>query len=154
MQLFVIDDQTRSIASMIEIAELVRHLGKSLLLRKVAARKTAAMTDLTCAVCRVLCAVQISEGFICVVVIKELPDGATIGGHVCPPSEIKDLNRARAYLADVVQRNGFPVFDEVVYHHMLHTACVGHLFFLCCPCCRCTFCILQAGVCYVLVVLF
>ena len=57
---------------------------------------------------------QIQEGSSAVVVvIKEIPEGAEISGETVTNTERKDLNRARAYLADVVTRNGLPVFSEV-----------------------------------------
>ena len=57
--------------------------------------------------------VQVSEDQLCVVVIKDIPENTKIAGEALSKTELKDLNRARAYLADVVRRNGLPVFSEV-----------------------------------------
>jgi hypothetical protein len=67
--LFVIDDQTRAIASMIEAAEFIA--GE----REV------------------------------VVVIKDIPLDTCINNEKVAPNERRDLNRARAYLADIAQRH-------------------------------------------------
>ena len=56
---------------------------------------------------------QVSEDQLCVVVIKDIPENTKIAGESLSKTELKDLNRARAYLADVVRRNGLPVFSEV-----------------------------------------
>jgi raw len=66
--LFVIDGQTRAIASMIEVSEYAA-LGRKI-----------------------------------VVVIEEIPDGTTIDGQVITGRQLKDLNRGRDYVADVVKR--------------------------------------------------
>jgi len=75
--LFVIDSQTRAIASMLEAAELIT-AGRSV-----------------------------------TVVILDIEDGTEIGGQPVTGRELKDLNRARAYLRDIADRNGADVYDSV-----------------------------------------
>ena len=48
-----------------------------------------------------------------VVVIQDIKPGASFGDIATTPAEIKDLNRGRAYLADVCARQGFVVFQTV-----------------------------------------
>lgn len=48
-----------------------------------------------------------------VVVIQDLKPGSSFGDIATTPAEIKDLNRGRAYLADVCARQGFVVFQTV-----------------------------------------
>lgn len=55
-----------------------------------------------------------------VLVLQRLEDDATMHGHALHPLEVKDLNRGRAYLADIAQRHNVPVFDNV-------KACVEHI---------------------------
>ena len=69
---FVVDEQTRAIASMIEIAE----------------HATTAL----------------AHGKYVVVTINNVPEGIEIAGEAIPPKQLKDLNRARRYLADVIER--------------------------------------------------
>jgi hypothetical protein len=66
---FVLDGQTRSIASMVEIAEFVS-LGRTVVL-----------------------------------VIEDIPEGQMIDGQSIVGRELKDLNRGRAYTADVANRH-------------------------------------------------
>ena len=77
--LFVIDGQTRSIASMVEVAE------------------------------------YIASGRDVVLVVNNIPDSTTIGGQVVTGGELKDLNRARAYVLDVAKRHpgNVDVFADV-----------------------------------------
>lgn len=55
----------------------------------------------------------ISEGYTCVVVIHEIKEGQVVAGDIPTKAEIKDLNRARAYLADVISRHQLPVFSNI-----------------------------------------
>ena len=66
--LFVIDGQTRAIASMLEAAE------------------------------------YISTGRRVVLVVQNIADGTEIAGSKVTGGELKDLNRARAYLLDIAKR--------------------------------------------------
>jgi hypothetical protein len=93
--LWVIDSQTRAMASMIEAAELV-----------VSAARTSTHV---------------------VVVIHDVEEGAVIDGEEVTPRERKDLNRARAYLADVTTRHKTVVLNSVeeavrycirLWHHL------------------------------------
>lgn len=74
--LFVIDGQTRAIASMIEVTEYV------------------------------------TKGRAVVLVVKNIVDGTEIAGSAITGAELKDLNRARAYLLDVAKRHSTPVFES------------------------------------------
>ncbi len=67
---FVVDENTRSIASMIEASEHI----------------TAQTSDV-------------------VLVMKDMAVGTLVNGEPITPSECKDLNRGRAYLADVAHRH-------------------------------------------------
>jgi Ca2+-binding EF-hand superfamily protein len=69
---FVVDNQTRAIASMIEVAEHVAYAETS-------AKRV-------------------------VVVIKDVEEGAVMNGELIDATQRDDLNRARAYLADVMRR--------------------------------------------------
>jgi len=75
--LFVIDGQTRAIASMLEAAE------------------------------------YIGDGRTVVLVIQDMPDGTEVDGHAVTGRELKDLNRARAYLRDIAERHGVTVHGTV-----------------------------------------
>lgn len=77
--LFVVDGMTRSVASMVEIAELIS-IG-----RKV------------------------------VLVVNDIPDGTEVDGHKVTGRELKDLNRGRAYLADVADRHNIPAYKDVIH---------------------------------------
>ena len=77
MLLFVVDGQTRSLSSMIEIAELV------------------------------------ADTRLVVLVIQDVPEDCEIDGCRVGARERKDLNRARSYLADLVQRKGRPEANTV-----------------------------------------
>ena len=55
----------------------------------------------------------ISEGYCIVVVIHEIVAGVEVAGQIPSAAEIKDLNRARAYLADVISRHALPVFSNI-----------------------------------------
>ena len=81
--LFVIDSETRGIASMVEVTE------------------------------------YITAGRRLVLVIKNIEDGHEIGGHKIEGNELKDLNRGRAYLADVADRYHIPVYTDVI-HATIH----------------------------------
>jgi len=81
--LFVVDGVTRSIASMVEIAELIS-IGRKLVL-----------------------------------VINNVPEGQEVEGSVVTGREVKDLNRGRAYLADVADRHNVPVYSDVI-HATIH----------------------------------
>ena len=80
--LFVVNGSARSIASMVEAAELV-----------AAGRRV-------------------------VLVLEDIVDGEVIAGQPVTGRELKDLNRARAYLADVAQRHSVVCFNNVM------TACL------------------------------
>ena len=75
--LFVIDAQTRAIASMLEAAE------------------------------------AITAGRHVVLAVLDIADGTGIGGQAVTGAELKDLNRARAYLRDIASRHGTQVFGSV-----------------------------------------
>ena len=79
--LFVVGDETRGIASMIEAAE---HLA-------LAAERRQEV----------------------VLVIKEVVEGSIFGGTAISASDVKDVNRGRAYLADIAERHGFMIFKDV-----------------------------------------
>jgi len=79
--LFVVGDETRGIASMIEAAE---HL-------TLAAERRQEV----------------------VLVIKEVVEGSIFGGTATSASDVKDVNRGRAYLADIAERRGFMIFKDV-----------------------------------------
>jgi len=55
----------------------------------------------------------ISEGYTCVVVIHEIQPDQVVAGEIPSKAEVKDLNRARAYLADVISRHSLPVFSNI-----------------------------------------
>ena len=74
--LFVIDSQTRAIASMLEAAELIGRRDVRL-------------------------------------VVLDIEDGTEIDGRAVTGRELKDLNRARAYLRDIAQRHGVTVYATV-----------------------------------------
>ena len=80
--LFVVDGSTRSIASMVEAAELI------------------------------------ASGRKVIIVLEDIVTGKVIAGQPVKGRELKDLNRARAYLADVAQRHSVVCFNDVV------TACL------------------------------
>ena len=69
---FVVDNKTRAMASMIEVAEHVA--------------------------CAVISAKRV------VVVVKDVEEGASMNGELIDATQRDDLNRARAYLADVIRR--------------------------------------------------
>ena len=79
--LYVVDAETRALASMVEAAELV-----------VSASRTSTHV---------------------VLVIHDVAPSATIAGEAIPPGELRDLNRARAYLADVTSRHATIVLNSV-----------------------------------------
>lgn len=80
--LFVVNGSTRSIASMVEAAELI------------------------------------AAGRRIVLVLEDIPEGQKISEGIISGRELKDLNRARAYLADVAQRHSVLCFSSVI------TACL------------------------------
>jgi len=86
--LFVIDGQTRAIASMVEVAELV------------------------------------TAGRNVVLVIEDVAEGAVIQGEQLSEGTRKDLNRCRAYLADVVMRRGHSGL-AVVYKNVMRATCAA-----------------------------
>lgn len=77
--LFVIDRDTRAIASMLEATEYI-----------MSSRRV-------------------------VIVIMDIPEGTTIDGEVVVGRQLKDLNRARAFLCDIAARHQkyCDVFDSV-----------------------------------------
>jgi hypothetical protein len=54
----------------------------------------------------------IGSGRRVVLVIHTVLPDTVIGGSVCSPEEIKDLNRARSYLHDVAKRHGTPCYRD------------------------------------------
>lgn len=48
-----------------------------------------------------------------VVVVEDVPAGASIGEEKVGPSQLKDLNRGRAYLAKCLDRHGVPAMSDV-----------------------------------------
>lgn len=78
MLFFVVDNQTRSVASMIEVAHLASSQRKLLL-----------------------------------VLHHYAGPGAFIADEAISDSEYRDLHQAQCYLADLVERQGFPVFDQI-----------------------------------------
>lgn len=75
--LFVIDAQTRAIASMLEAAELI------------------------------------GDGRDVALVVQDMPDGTEVDSTVITGRELKDLNRARAYLRDIADRHQVAVHPDV-----------------------------------------
>ena len=75
---FVVDGQTRAIASMIEISE------------------------------------YISTGRRVVLVIEDISNGQVIGGQEITGRDLKDLNRGRAYVADVANRHRVKPYNNVI----------------------------------------
>lgn len=75
--LFVIDGQTRAMASMIEASALIAG-GRSVVLA-----------------------------------VQDIPDGTTIDGQAVEGRELKDLNRARAYLRAMAAEYGTPQYSTV-----------------------------------------
>jgi hypothetical protein len=75
--LFVIDGQTRAIASILEATE------------------------------------YIASGRKVVLTVADIPDGAIIDGQAVTGRELKDLNRARAYLRELATRRGATVAPSV-----------------------------------------
>ena len=61
----------------------------------------------------------IATGRSVVLTINNIEEGQEIDGKACTGRELKDLNRARAYLAEVADRNHVPVYKDVV-HATLH----------------------------------
>jgi hypothetical protein len=55
----------------------------------------------------------ICEGRDVVLVLEDVKEGQTIVGQTISASEAKDLNRGRAYIADVAQRWAIPTFANV-----------------------------------------
>jgi hypothetical protein len=81
--LFVIDHQTRAIASMLEATEFVATV----------------------------------NSYDALLVIHNITDGTVIDGQTITGRELKDLNRARAYLRELATRRGihiYPTVDEAV----------------------------------------
>jgi hypothetical protein len=76
--LFVVDGQTRALATLIEVTEWIVSKKKTVLL-----------------------------------VIRDILDGTDISGQIVTGQELKDLNLARVYLADVAKRHNVPVFATV-----------------------------------------
>lgn len=74
---FVVGPETRAIASMIEVAELIT-TGRDLVL-----------------------------------VLQDVPRDMVINGNTLPPDEVKDLNRGRAYLANVADRHNVTVYQSL-----------------------------------------
>jgi hypothetical protein len=74
---FVIDSETRALASIVECTEY-------------------------------LC-----SGREVVLVVKRIKDGSVIGGDKVGPAEMKDLNRARAYIEELAKRHGTAVYSTV-----------------------------------------
>jgi hypothetical protein len=56
----------------------------------------------------------IASGRDVVLALVDIPRGATIAGEKLGAAEIKDLNRGRAYLADVAERHGQTVYRTVL----------------------------------------
>jgi hypothetical protein len=56
----------------------------------------------------------LAKGRYIVLVIKEIDEGTDVGGVKCVGNDLKDCNRARAYLADCADRFGAPVFGSIV----------------------------------------
>lgn len=48
-----------------------------------------------------------------VLVIKDIEDGSNLDGSIVSGRELKDLNRARAYLRDIACRHGIRIFDDI-----------------------------------------
>src|SRR2546421_6156304 len=74
--LFVINEQTRAVASMIEASEYV------------------------------------ASGRMCVLVVRDIPAGTTLNGELIEGTQLKDLNRGRAYLRNVAKRHQCEVYDN------------------------------------------
>lgn len=60
------------------------------------------------------CAEYIARKRDVVVVLEDVPPNHTINGELISEAERKDLNRGRAYLADVSHRHGNPIFTNVI----------------------------------------
>jgi len=48
-----------------------------------------------------------------VVVVQDVPANASLGDEKVGPSQLKDLNRGRAYLAKCLDRHGVPAMSDV-----------------------------------------
>lgn len=46
-------------------------------------------------------------------IVDDIVDGEDIGDQLITGSELKDLNRGRAYLLDIAKRNNIPLFENV-----------------------------------------
>jgi hypothetical protein len=55
----------------------------------------------------------IGRGRNVVLVVQPMGDDACVGKDKLPPSEVKDLNRARTFLRDVAVRHGVPIYTGV-----------------------------------------
>jgi len=55
----------------------------------------------------------IGQGCNVILCIQHLKDGVVIDGETLTPTGVKDYNRARSYLADLANRDGVPIFDDV-----------------------------------------
>ena len=56
----------------------------------------------------------ICSGRVIILVISHIKDNTLIQGQAVTGRELKDINRGRAYLADVAHRHGVPVFETVL----------------------------------------
>eukprot|EP00002_Diphylleia_rotans_P007836 TRINITY_DN1750_c0_g1_i2.p1 TRINITY_DN1750_c0_g1~~TRINITY_DN1750_c0_g1_i2.p1 ORF type:complete len:532 (-),score=128.02 TRINITY_DN1750_c0_g1_i2:539-2134(-) len=55
----------------------------------------------------------IGKGRHVVLVVNKIPDGFKFGDHTVTPAELKDLNRARAYVSEAAKNAKLPVFDSL-----------------------------------------
>jgi len=55
----------------------------------------------------------IGQGCNVVLCIQHLKQGVIIDGEKLTQTGVKDYNRARSYLADLANRDGVPIFDDV-----------------------------------------
>ena len=54
-----------------------------------------------------------ASGRIIILVLQNIPEGTEIDGHVVDTRQLKDLNRGRAYLAEMADRYGVKHFATV-----------------------------------------
>ncbi len=58
-------------------------------------------------------AYRIGQGGNIALVVNNLEAESELDGHPLTKQEIKDLNRGRAYLREVAEQNGVPVFEDI-----------------------------------------
>lgn len=85
----------------------------SRLLLFVIARETRSLSSMA------LAAHYVGLGCNVVLCVQQLPDNVVIGDESLSAAAIKDYNRGRNYLSDLANREGIPVFAEVIIYHFI-----------------------------------